>query len=216
MIQRNDINRPSEAACEQCEVNRTSGACFCSGCGTDLRPAAPAPSVSTLVEEPQVVVADVSTQVQALRPRPMVPAPTDVTSAPPLPPPQEPSVEPLEAEPIDAETPRCCPACGAAQAEENSKAKYYITQVGKDAAELPMALDVEYVVGTDEECDVTITGDSYLSRRHARLRNDGGMIFVDDLGSSNGTLLRIRRPIVIEPGDEILVGTSVLRLEQHG
>ena len=42
----------------------------------------------------------------------------------------------------------------------------------------------------------------YLSRRHVRISQDNDLVLVEDLGSSNGTLLRIRRPIVIEPGED--------------
>jgi pSer/pThr/pTyr-binding forkhead associated (FHA) protein len=68
-------------------------------------------------------------------------------------------------------------------------------------------------IGTGEDCDVVLAGDAYVSRRHARITRDDSMILVEDLASSNGTLLRIRRSVAIEPGDELVIGTTVLRLE---
>ena len=40
------------------------------------------------------------------------------------------------------------------------------------------------------------------------------MVFLEDLGSSNGTFLRVRRSIALEVGDEIAIGRNVFRLEQ--
>ena len=57
--------------------------------------------------------------------------------------------------------------------------------------------------------------DPYLSRRHARLMQRDGQVLLEDLGSANGTFVRIRRPIAIEAGDEILMGGSLLRLEKR-
>ncbi len=74
----------------------------------------------------------------------------------------------------------------------------------------------QLIIGKDSDCDVVIADDSYVSRRHARLRREDNLIFLDDLGSSNGTLLKICRPVIIEPGDEIMIGSTVLRLEQRG
>ena len=93
-----------------------------------------------------------------------------------------------------------------------------LDRFGQRVLQVPeMALDTlvfDFVIGKDEGCDLVLDGDAYVSRRHARLRLEDDLVFLDDLGSSNGTLLRIRRPIALEVGDEILVGTSVIRLEQ--
>jgi pSer/pThr/pTyr-binding forkhead associated (FHA) protein len=60
-------------------------------------------------------------------------------------------------------------------------------------------------------------GDAEVSRRHARLETDGKVVYLRDLGSSNGTFLngrRITSAIEIRPGDEIDVGTTRLVVEQ--
>ena len=72
----------------------------------------------------------------------------------------------------------------------------------------------DITIGSGEQCDLVLADDAYVSRRHVRVSSDdNAMVMVEDLASSNGTLLRIRRPIMLEPGDEILIGTAVLRLE---
>ena len=76
-----------------------------------------------------------------------------------------------------------------------------------------MAVGEQLVIGKACECDVTILEDNFVSRCHARLFRSNGELLVQDLNSSNGTCLRIRRPIAVEPGDEIIVGKSVFRVE---
>lgn len=88
--------------------------------------------------------------------------------------------------------------------------------VGVDARKNPIRLPFDreaIVVGGDGQCDLPLVADPYVSRRHARITRDRGMVLVEDLASSNGTFVRIRRAIVLEPGDELLIGTTVLRLE---
>jgi pSer/pThr/pTyr-binding forkhead associated (FHA) protein len=67
-------------------------------------------------------------------------------------------------------------------------------------------------VGRSQECDIVVS-DPNVSRKHARLsRADNGFV-VEDLGSTNGTLLD-GAPIDrerIESGDELTFGQSTAR-----
>jgi len=74
----------------------------------------------------------------------------------------------------------------------------------------------ETVIGR-ESGDLVFTGDPYMSRRHARiLRGSDAMPFVlNDLGSSNGTYLRIRGEAELTNRDYIRVGQHLFRLEVH-
>jgi hypothetical protein len=76
----------------------------------------------------------------------------------------------------------------------------------------PLAGRGPWTVGRSEENDIVIS-DPNVSRRHARiLRSDSGFV-VEDLGSTNGTLLD-GAPIDrerIEDGDELTFGQSVAR-----
>jgi hypothetical protein len=67
------------------------------------------------------------------------------------------------------------------------------------------------VIGRTAPSDL-IVADGKVSRRHARLHVDHGVVEIEDLGSSNGTLLNgkavSRR--VVRDGDRIQVGTSEL------
>ena len=71
----------------------------------------------------------------------------------------------------------------------------------------------ELLIGKAPPCNVALTKDPYVSRRHGQITYQGGVVKVNDLGSANGTFLRVRRPIVLEPGDEVVMGTTILRIE---
>ncbi len=70
----------------------------------------------------------------------------------------------------------------------------------------------ENVIGR-EEGEVVFPGDRYISARHARIDLSGDAVTVTDLGSSNGTFRRITGPTAIAPGDQLLIGAQLLKLE---
>src|SRR5437763_16108083 len=70
-------------------------------------------------------------------------------------------------------------------------------------------------VGRDPSSAIPID-DPEASRQHASITARGGGAVVDDLGSTNGTLVndvRIEGPREIGPGDRIRIGTTVLALQ---
>jgi DNA-binding NtrC family response regulator/pSer/pThr/pTyr-binding forkhead associated (FHA) protein len=67
------------------------------------------------------------------------------------------------------------------------------------------------VVGRDPAADLCVS-DQSLSRRHARFVLADGSVFVEDLGSTNRTLLNgdaVERLEAMEPGDEVTMGDIV-------
>jgi hypothetical protein len=68
-------------------------------------------------------------------------------------------------------------------------------------------------MGRSRQCDVMVD-DPNVSRNHAEIRPRGGSWVLSDLGSTNGSRLNGRRlegPEVLKPGDEIELGTTVLK-----
>lgn len=64
------------------------------------------------------------------------------------------------------------------------------------------------VIGRQPDCDIAVTTDE-LSRRHCELRPTADGLWVEDLGSSNGTYIndkRITRDL-LRPGDELRLDT---------
>jgi pSer/pThr/pTyr-binding forkhead associated (FHA) protein len=75
----------------------------------------------------------------------------------------------------------------------------------------------ETVLGR-ENGDIVFTDDPFLSRRHAAIRVDlaSRSFSVRDLGSSNGTALRLRGEHVLRDGDQFRIGRHLFRFEASG
>lgn len=88
---------------------------------------------------------------------------------------------------------------------------------GKDVYRVCTVYEGERVVcGRDRGCDL-VCSDSSVSRHHlsVMVRSDG--VYIDDLGSSNGTLYRgmsVSHPTRVEIGSEIQLGRVLIRLER--
>ena len=72
----------------------------------------------------------------------------------------------------------------------------------------------ELLVGRDHRCDVLL-GDLSVSRRHAKLVFRDGHWVIQDLGSTNGTIVNGRRVgrCELRPGDRVLIGAARLRID---
>ncbi len=78
--------------------------------------------------------------------------------------------------------------------------------------------DVRHLAGEEivlgrEEGDIVFRDDAFMSRRHAAVTWDGRKAQITDLGSSNGTFVRITGPTAIKHGDHVRMGDQLLRIE---
>jgi S1-C subfamily serine protease len=74
-------------------------------------------------------------------------------------------------------------------------------------------IDKRLVIGSDPSCDISLS-DPEVSDEHASIRVHDGAIEIRDLGSRTGTFVdavRITEPTALGPGDEMRVGSTVLR-----
>jgi pSer/pThr/pTyr-binding forkhead associated (FHA) protein len=70
------------------------------------------------------------------------------------------------------------------------------------------------VLGRAHSCDIVLEGDD-VSRRHGKALEAADGIWIEDLGSDNGTFVngeRIESPRRLEPGDVVTVGSHALRM----
>jgi pSer/pThr/pTyr-binding forkhead associated (FHA) protein len=72
-------------------------------------------------------------------------------------------------------------------------------------------------IGRGANNDIPIADDEYASTRHARFepRRDG--VYLEDVGSTNGTFvngIRVTRERKLAPGDVVRVGETDLRFER--
>jgi pSer/pThr/pTyr-binding forkhead associated (FHA) protein len=75
-------------------------------------------------------------------------------------------------------------------------------------------LTEEVTLGRAAGCQVTLD-DTYASQLHARVFQRDGTVYVEDLGSTNGTYLNRRKvtgPMVLQRGDKLQIGNTVLEL----
>lgn len=73
----------------------------------------------------------------------------------------------------------------------------------------------ELTVGRAPGCGVSLPEDTFISQLHARVFRRDGDVWVEDLGSTNGTLLngkKVSAPAVMRRGDQLTVGRTVLEL----
>ena len=79
-----------------------------------------------------------------------------------------------------------------------------------DAAKIDKDIDI----GRSSECAWRVPSDDKdVSSRHARLSCKGNVVWIEDLGSSNGTFLRLTAPAFVDNGDQFLIGRQLVRVE---
>ena len=72
----------------------------------------------------------------------------------------------------------------------------------------------ELTVGRAAGCQITLD-DTYVSQVHARIFMRDDQLYVEDLGSTNGTYLNRRKvsaPMVVSQGDRIQIGSTIMEV----
>jgi hypothetical protein len=72
----------------------------------------------------------------------------------------------------------------------------------------------ELTVGRAAGCQITLD-DTYASQVHARIFMRDDQLYVEDLGSTNGTYLNRRKvsaPMVVSQGDQIQIGSTIMEV----
>lgn len=75
----------------------------------------------------------------------------------------------------------------------------------------------ELTVGRAAACHISLSDDTYVSQMHARIFRRDDTIYVEDLGSTNGTYLNKKKltcEMPVNRGDQIQVGKTVLELSR--
>jgi pSer/pThr/pTyr-binding forkhead associated (FHA) protein len=70
----------------------------------------------------------------------------------------------------------------------------------------------DLVIGR-EQGDIVFSDDEFMSRRHALLQFRNGRALISDLGSSNGTYVRLAGQHILATGEMIRLGDELLRFE---
>ncbi|MCB0825645.1 MAG: FHA domain-containing protein [Armatimonadetes bacterium] len=134
--------------------------------------------------------------------------PPDPTGAMPV----EPQNKPLEKIQLGGVTPTPSDAGAAVAAVTPITANPRL--VGSDGTAVNLS-EGELTVGR-ENAGLTITGESSVSRLHAKLTRSGDSVTVSDEGSTNGTYvngIEIASPTVLQSGDQVQFGAIQYRYE---
>lgn len=100
---------------------------------------------------------------------------------------------------------------------QRKKEKVWTVSVERGPKELrgvQIAVHGPVIVGRNPGCDIVI-GAGYVSGRHARFTLMGQNLFVEDLGSRNGTAVNgqpVSDPTALRAGDVVTVGDVALRV----
>jgi len=197
--------------CPQCGATAIPGEAFCDNCGAPLN--APARPVGQ-APQPQYTA--------GVPPQPAYPAPQPSSYAPPAPAAQQFTPAPVTlAAPV---TPAAPPAAPAPMRAVLAPSQLIVAASG---AALPLPAAPQAIVGRGDpvsnffpEIDLNPYGaiDNGVGRRHMRLFVQGGQLMIEDLDSTNGTLLNNqklapRQPQPLRNGDQVMVGKLLLRFQ---
>ena len=76
-------------------------------------------------------------------------------------------------------------------------------------------LDGDLVLGRGDRAEIRLE-DPFASSRHARVYEQGNIVVIEDLGSTNGTYLNeelLQTPGPLHPGDRVRIGDSEFTFE---
>jgi pSer/pThr/pTyr-binding forkhead associated (FHA) protein len=198
--------------CSRCGRENEAGSAFCLDCGQSLR-AGPAgdptcPSCGAGIR-PGMQFCGRCGKPVAADPRAAAPS-SGKPAAAARPAAGEPAARPQPA----AMEPPTFPQPAAARSAAARHGALRLSVIRPDGAPAAFfALDREETVCGRTQGEIRITDDPAVSPRHLRFTLRGGVLRAEDLGSLNGTFIRLRAPRSIGVGDEIRVGRQVLRLE---
>jgi diguanylate cyclase (GGDEF)-like protein len=89
---------------------------------------------------------------------------------------------------------------------------FLIVLAGNNVSEMYALSQPEVTIGRAKAATIRIDDDG-ISRMHAKLTSADGVVHVEDLGSSNGTLLngeKLVAPVVLKDGDKLTLGATTI------
>src|SRR6185503_10591501 len=84
--------------------------------------------------------------------------------------------------------------------------------VGRDSTANAFPIGGEGITLGRERGDLLFPEDGYVSGLHCRITTEGGRVFLTDLGSSNGTFLKLKADRNVTNGDFLLLGQQLFKV----
>jgi pSer/pThr/pTyr-binding forkhead associated (FHA) protein len=117
----------------------------------------------------------------------------------------------LKVEPIDGKAPTADGVEIMGSPKEALAARVALI-VGRDTTANAFPIPSDGLRLGRERGDILLSEDGYVSGLHCRISVEGGKIFLTDLGSSNGTFLRLRDETPVPSGQIVLMGQQLYRI----
>ncbi len=86
--------------------------------------------------------------------------------------------------------------------------------VDPDAASTAFPIEGDGIMVGREHGDITFPHDGYVSGKHCRVVGDDTGVYMEDLGSSNGTYMRVRSGVILPFGSLVLIGQKLFQVER--
>jgi hypothetical protein len=105
------------------------------------------------------------------------------------------------------------PARGRSAAQPRAASQLVVTEGGLSGTRIGLT-GAPVLIGRANDSTLVLT-DDYASTRHARISQQNGIWYIEDLGSTNGTYYGGRRldgPMPLEMGVPVRIGKTVLEL----
>ena len=130
---------------------------------------------------------------------------------------REPRLVPMTPAPVSMASAPAPVATGPTGVRGRSSPRKLVVVEPDDARGTSFPLDGELTIGRAQGCAVVLPSDTFVSQMHARVFRRGDDYWVEDLGSTNGTLVNGRKvdgAVPLRRGDRVQVGRSVLELKR--
>ncbi len=183
--------------CSKCGKRLGKGAKFCGGCGAAIA------SDDTAANEPEEEVFGSDVVECIVHPEGAVDAATDDV-------PQ--SAFAVE-EPHDVSPADLAKAVERAAPRKAGAVRIRILNGLRAGESVSVKEGASLMVGASKDAGLILSGDDLVSRRHAQVCVRNGQAFLEDLGSTNGTLIDVKRERPIVVGDRIILGNTVIQVE---
>jgi hypothetical protein len=79
------------------------------------------------------------------------------------------------------------------------------------------AIDREATMGRGGGCAISLPSDTFASQVHARAHDRDGNLWIEDVGSTNGTIVngkRIDHPVKLRKGDRVKIGETTFEVDR--
>jgi pSer/pThr/pTyr-binding forkhead associated (FHA) protein len=86
---------------------------------------------------------------------------------------------------------------------------------GPDQPARSFPVSGEITVGRSSGADIPLAGDTFVSSRHARIWAEAGALWLEDLGSTNGTVVNgqtVSARTRLAPGDRVQIGRTIIEV----